>query len=206
MKFLSWILLVCFFTNAQASTESLQELTKALNDYQYNMTVEWDQKDKSKSEEFSKDFFKSMNTLFVEKGLSNEDVTKFLESAVKDKKKLEELKMEMSLAAKKANSNDELAKILSSNSSSFEMRGASWNGTLTSVAMIATLVIITALIAYQAYFNLNHYCSEKRVYQSCGWVSETECGWPGGEYTCWDTGFDTYSCSEQESCSEWTEK
>lgn len=205
MKFLSWILLFCFLSNSFASTGAVSELEKALNDYQYDMVVEWDQQDKEVASRISSEFFAKLDNLFKTQGLSNEEVMTYLEARVKDQKKLEELKAQMAVITKKSNSNEELARLLTQNSSSLEMRGASWNGT-TTVLAIGGLVAIAALIAYQIVFNLNHYCAQERRYESCSMVDEQECGWPGGEYTCWDTGFMTESCSEATSCEKWEKR
>ena len=205
MKFLSWILLLCFVSNAFASTGAVAELERALNDYQYNMVVDWDQKDKAQAEKFSYEFFARLDDLFQKDGLSNEDVMSYMETRIQDKKRLAELQGQVSMIANKANSSKELARLLSENAGAFESKGASWNGTTTLLAA-GLFIAVAALLVHKIIFNLNHYCAEEKRYESCSMVAEQECGYPGGEYSCWNTGFTVESCHEATSCLKWEKR
>lgn len=47
MKLTALLLTFCFSLNVMASTGTVQELERHLDEYQYALTVEWDQKDQS---------------------------------------------------------------------------------------------------------------------------------------------------------------
>lgn len=207
MKILSWLILFCFISNAFAATGTIKELETALNDYEYSMVVEWDQKDKAQAEAISKTFFDKMDQLFNEQNLSNDEIIKYLETRVKDPAKLQAMKLEINGITKRADSKRELAKILSENIKNTQMQGASWNGTTTYVLAIGGLLAIAALIAYQVVFNLNHYCAQERQSEDCYEVQNTECYYDyEDDYVCYDTWGTHTECSDTTSCLRWEER
>lgn len=201
MKFLTWILILCFTSQAMAST--LREgLELAMNDYEYEMVVEWDQKDAAKAEAFTKKFTDKLEDLYKQ-GLSDEVVMKYIESRVMDKKQLAAIQASAALTAKNGSSAQNIAKALRENKLGHQ--GASWTGGAAYAAVIGGLVIITALIVYQLVWNLNHRCATAVTTEVCG--TESYCDsysydWETGSEYC-DSWYETYECSNVEYCQTW---
>lgn len=207
MKILSWLLLFCMFTNAFAATGTIAELEQALNEYQYSMVVDWDQKDKAEAEKISKTFFDQMDVLFTEKNLSHAEVVKYIESRVKDPKKLADLKVKIEALTSRADSKAKLAKILSESLGSMEMQGASWNGGVSYALAITGILAVAVLFAYQIVWSLNHYCAAERRYESCSEVQNTHCGYDyDGDWYCEDTWGTHTECSDETSCERWEKR
>ncbi len=205
MKFFSWLLMLSLVSNAFAASGGSAGLQEAFNEYEYAITVEWDQKDKAMEEKINKEFYSKVDGLFKKEGMTAAAVEEFLASRVHDKAKLASIKAQANLLSLEADSSADLAALLSKAAPDMGLSGTSWNGS-TVVLQIGALVLLAGLLAYNIIFNLNHYCSKKKEWTSCSWVDTQDCGYDSwGDYVCWDTGSD-YVCSEQESCEEYTER
>lgn len=183
MRLLSLLICFCFTFNVMASTGTIQELEKALDNYNYSLTVEWDQKDQAFMSEKTEEFYQTLSTL-MDQGLTHDHVISLLSKKIKNAKDLEALQLKVSLLANKASSAEELASIMTQNSKDLYTRGASWEGTyiLISVGVVAAFA---ALIAYSVWWSNNHTCVETGTVTECGWVSQ----FPNGPqfYQCWQT-------------------
>jgi hypothetical protein len=205
MKFLCWLLMLCLVSNAFAASASTADLSSVFNEYEYALTVEWDQKDKAMEQKITSEFFSKVDGLFKAKGLTAEAVEAFLVERIHDKSKLASIKAQVNLLSFKAESTSELAQLLSQNASSMRLEGANWNGS-TLTLQIGALVLLAGLLAYSIYFNLNNYCSKKKEWTDCGWLDTQDCGYDyDGDYHCWDSGSE-YVCSDHESCEEYTKR
>lgn len=199
MKFLTWILIFCFASQAMASTIR-EGLEAAMNEYEYEMVVEWDQKDAVKAQEFTQKFTEKLEALY-QQGLSNDEVMKYIETRIVDKKQLASIQASAALSAKGGSSAQNIAQALQENMEKFGHRGASWTGGVAYAAVISGLLIVGALIVYQLVWNLKHRCVEAQMEEHCG--EETYCDdYDTDEYGdsyCedWDT---EYSCSDVEVC------
>lgn len=205
MKFLTWILIFCFATQAMASTVR-EGLEAAMNEFEYDMVVEWDQKDAKKAEAFTQKFIQSLEGLY-EQGLSNDELMKYIEGRVKDKEQLAAIRASAALSAKDGASAENIAKALQSNMEKFGQRGASWTGGVAMTAVITGLVAIGALIIYQLVWNLSRRCVEAQMQERCGnedYCSDYDYDSEGNSY-CedWDT---RYSCENVETCLHWENK
>ena len=97
MRIVSLLVAMCFTLNVMASTGSLQEFERILDDYHYDLSVEWDQKDSDFYETKTKVFFKNLQRLIEEEGLSQEEINSIISRKVSNKKIIEALKLKMSL-------------------------------------------------------------------------------------------------------------
>lgn len=162
MKLLSLIVALCFTMNVFASTGSLDAFEAAMDDYQYAMSVEWDQKDVKFQEAKTKEFFNKMQGLIAEKNLSQKDIITVVEKKLNNKAAVEALKLKMSLAGD-LNSQEELANFMRDASKDLYSQGASWNGTVH----VALYVLAGAALAlgFAMWFSATHGC--QRYAQSC---------------------------------------
>lgn len=152
MKFISMILALTLSMNVFA--DSVVSLEKSLNDYQYALTVEWDQKDLEFYQIKTKEFFESMTSLIKEEGLSQGEVLKFAETKM-DKSAVEALKMKLSLLSKNL-SVEELTLAIKESSQGFYAQGASWNGEI--LESVAIGLVVAGLIGYGIWYNASHDC------------------------------------------------
>lgn len=184
MKLIALALTFCLSFNVLAASGTIHELERQLDEYQYALTVEWDQEDGKFYSEQTQIFFKNLSILMVEKGLSKDEVVSLIESKITDKTALEALKLKLSLMGE-VNSSEELIKVLQDNASSFYTRGASWNG--RSIETFALGFLVVAVIGYTIWFGANHTCvawdeewkckSETYVDSYGSTYTDTVCGW-----------------------------
>lgn len=149
MKIISMILCLCFTANVFASSN----LEAVFNDYQYAMTVEWDQKDQNFRAEETEKFYKNLDTL-ISQGLSVNELMNFAESKIQDKKVLESVRLEVS----KATSQEEILSILNQNAGTLYSQGTNWTGREVLVGGIVAAGI--AFFAYSVYFSIKYGCKE----------------------------------------------
>ena len=183
MKLTALLLTFCFSINVMASTGTVQELERHLDEYQYALTVEWDQKDQSFYRAQTKIFFDQISHAINEQGLGKEEILSLIESKKTDKVAVEALKLKLNLMGK-VGSSAELISVLQDNASDFYMRGASWTGNYELWGYGLALV---AVLGYIIWFGQNHECvawSEKWECSSTsstddyGTVTtDTDCGW-----------------------------
>lgn len=183
MKLLSLIICFCFTFNVMASTGTVQELERALDEFNYSATVEWDQKDQAFMNEKTEEFYQTLAAL-MNKGLNHDEVINVVAKKLRNPKALEAFKLKVSLLADKANSPEELANILTQNSKDLYASGASWEGTYIVIS-VGVVLAFAALIAYSVWWSNNHTCVETGTGTQCGWVSQYQNG--PQYYQCWET-------------------
>lgn len=190
MRLISALLCFCLTFNVMAASGTVGELEKALDEYQYSLTVEWDQKDPAFMTAKTEAFYASLSDL-MDKGLSQEDILAVVSKKSKNPKEIEALKLKMEMLAGKATSASDLAKAITANSKGLYSTGASWEGSaiLISVGIVA---VIGAAIAYSVWFDKNHTCVATAQGEQCGWVSPYQ-GAPVSQqyYQCWTTTYCT---------------
>lgn len=169
MRFISALLCLCLTFNVMAASGTVQEFERALDEYQYSLTVEWDQKDQKFMTVRTEAFYEALSDL-MNQGLTSQDILKVVSTKSKNAKEVEALKARMEILAKNATSSSELAQAITASSKGLYSTGASWEGTsiLISVGIVA---VIGAVVAYSIWFNNNKVCVEHAVGQECGWVS-----------------------------------
>ncbi|WP_408097106.1 hypothetical protein ACJVC5_18905 [Peredibacter sp. HCB2-198] len=154
MKFVSLLVAFCFSLNVMASTGTIQELERSIDEYQYALTVDWDQKDEKFYDEQTQIFFGKMEKL-IQAGLSQKEIQTFVEKRVNNNKAVEALKLKISLLAKNASS-EELAQVVKEATKEIYAQGASWNGYVIFPWIAGGIVV--ALLAYGAWWDANHEC------------------------------------------------
>lgn len=195
MKFMSLLVAFCFSLNVMAASG----LESAVNEYQYALSVEWDQKDAKFYDAKTVEFFNQL------KGVSKEEMLAFADSKLENKAAVDALKLKLSVLSQ-ANSAQELAALVRENSKDFYARGASWNGeTMVSVAIVA---VIVGVIAYAVWWDANHVCTAYgtdyvcRTY-GCGggyYGGSYYGGYYGGYGSCYT------SCGYQQVCTNYERK
>ena len=73
MRLISALLCFCLTFNVMAASGTVQELERALDEYQYSLTVEWDQKDAAFMTEKTEAFYQTLAVL-MQKGLTEKEI------------------------------------------------------------------------------------------------------------------------------------
>ncbi len=165
MKFVSLIIALTFTMNVFAGTGSLHAFESALDDYQYSMTVEWDQKDKVFQQAKTKEFISKMQSMIAEGKLSQKDIITVVEKKLSNKTLVDAMKLKVALAGDMSNT-EELMSFMNESSSELYTQGASWNGHI----MIPVAVVLTAVVAlgFAMWYSATHGCQEYE--QTCDWA------------------------------------
>lgn len=133
MKILSLILGFVFFSQASYASTGLKD---ALEQYHYNITVEWDQKDADQLNQYEEQLKSNINTL-LEQGHSPEALMNEAVSLLKDEALKEDV---LSIINNKNVSKEELISLLQQKANSMHAQGASWNA--------VTKIILGVVIGY----------------------------------------------------------
>ena len=194
MKFISLLIAFCFSLNVMAASGTIQELERHMDEYQYALTVDWDQKDEAFYDQQTQIFFERMETL-IKAGLSQKDLELLIAKRMNNTKALEALKLKINLLAKNASAED-LVRVVKDANKDIYSQGASWNG-YTVVPVIVGGLIIAAL-AYGFWWDANHECVAYEnqyvcnTYNSCNgqvyygptYYGSTTCTFPISQTTC----------------------
>lgn len=142
MKSLVLFLALIFTMNGHAAVGLSKEFQNLVNDYQYSITVEWDQKDKDFIDQKSIEFSEGLDELF-EAGLSSHDI----KSAFP--------KMKMSLP--EVITRESFSDWVEENKNHFFSQGANWNG--TAVLFYGGIaVFFIGFISYSFWYSNNYEC------------------------------------------------
>lgn len=216
MRIISFLVAFCFSLNVMASTGTIQELERHMDDYQYALSVEWDQKDQAFYEAQTKAFFEKMGKLIKEDGLSKSEILRLVEAKTKNKEALEALKLKLSVLSKGA-SVEELANIVKEYSQDLYSQGASWNGQVVFSVVIG--LVIVGAIAYAIWWDASHECVAWENQYVC--YQEDNCYYSGGStsggysYDVWGNwvapGYTCYGpprtyCGYSDVCTEYAKK
>jgi hypothetical protein len=169
-KILSIVLALTFSLNVFAGAATA-ELEKSLDNYQYALTVEWDQKDQKFYDAKTQAFFAEVGSLIKEKGLKQEEIIALAEKKINNKQTVEALKLKLNLIGNVKNSS-ELASVLKEVSKDMYSKGASWNG--DAVLTTGLVVLVVAVVGYAIWFGATHTCVEYSERWECD--SRTDCG------------------------------
>lgn len=181
MKLIAVLLSFCLTMNVFAS--SVSELERSMDEYQFALTVEWDQKDQKFYQEQTEAFMKKMEVLVKEKGLTKEELLKIAEKKTEDKAQIEAIKAKIALMGANASS-AEMASLIKQISQDMYKKGASWNGAITESVLIGLVVV--AIVGYAVWFSANYECvawaeeyrcDTETYYDEWGSTSHTTCGW-----------------------------
>lgn len=173
MKILSLVLCLCMTMNVFAASASQADFERSLDNLQYSMTVEWDQKDQDFYNQVSEKFFGEMEQMMANQQLNQEQVLSVLEKKVANKKALEAIKLKLALMGKV--SEKDLAQVLKDNSKDLYSAGASWNGDIVQPVIIGVVVLA---VGYLIWFHATHECNSYNTMYTCANTSEvygTQC-------------------------------
>jgi hypothetical protein len=177
MRIISLLIAFCFSLNVMASTGTVQELEKALDDYHYSLSVEWDQKDQAFYDSKTKEFFSKMESMIKNDGLTQEQVLTLVSKKVNNPKVVESLKLKAALMGKAASA-EELAKMIKDSTDDMYAQGASWNGQVIVPVVIGLLVV--AAISYSIWWGATHECVAYEQQYVCN--TYNNCSYSGGYY------------------------
>lgn len=203
MKVLSLLLSLMISFNVLAGSGTISSLENHFDEYNYIMTVEWDQKDQKFYESQTQKFISNLADLIKEEGLTQEEIFLFAETKMKDAKALAALKLKFSLLDKNLGP-EELAKSLREVSQDFYTRGASWNGGVATIVPVALIVLV---IGYAVWFGITHECIEYKQEYSC--TENSTCNWystdSNGMSYCESTSTNR-DCGYHDVCSKYEKK
>ena len=216
MRIISTLVALCFSLNVMASTGTLQELERHMDEYQYSLSVEWNQEDQAFYDAQTKIFFEKMRKLIQEDGLSQDEILQLIEAKTKNKEALEALKLKISVLSKGATT-EELANIVKESAQELYSKGASWNG---HVVFSVTLgIVLVGVLAYSIWWSATHECVAYENQYVC--VQNSNCYYSGGSthggysYDVWGNwvqpGYTCHGpartvCGYQDVCTEYAKK
>ena len=190
--------ILCFMMtlNSFAASTGKADLIEVFDDYQYGVTVDWDQKDEKKLAEITDAFYKNLDALTLEKGMDVKEIEALMNARMQSSKLPESAKLKLRLMGKNPD-RAELIKFLKEEGKQMYAQGSSWNG--EAVALYGFGIAFVAIAAYAIYFNLTHACvrwEEDRDNLICT-VNTGPCGYGTcGQERCY---YDDY-------CAEWVKK
>ncbi len=154
MKLVALITLLCISFNVLATP--IRELEASFDNYNYSLTVEWDQKDQKFFNDKTDEFLKQISHQFLANGVTKEDINSLLEKKVGNKVFMDAMKLKLSLMP--VMNSEELIQFLKSHSDEFYTRGASWTGIeWDTVGLIAGGVV---LLGAMIWFLVSYDCAE----------------------------------------------
>lgn len=165
LKKITALLLVLAFTHVNAATPVRQanafssELNRSLDDLNFKINVEWDQKDTKFFDQSITNFENEIAALQKE-GLTTKDLVNHALAKIKDKQVLGDIGRMANVVEENQMSPDEARAFVVSKLNSTYSHGASWSGRGQ-----ATIYAVAAIICVLIWTNATHK-SEKNVYVS----------------------------------------
>lgn len=208
MRFISLIVAICFSFNVLAASGTVQEFEKLLDNYQYELTVEWDQKDQEFYNSKTKIFFEELEKL-IKAGLTTEEITDLVSAKAKNSQVVEAIKLKMNLLG--GLNFEELVQIIKSSSKDLYLEGASWNGSV--IFPVIAGLLVAGVIGYFIWWDANHYCAAYeseyicRTYGNCRHnYTHYDPYYSGyyGDSICYGTSYTT--CGYEDVCVDWQKK
>jgi small-conductance mechanosensitive channel len=126
MKLICWIILLSTTINSFAATDSLIGLEEAISEYEFALTVEWDQKDEAVFERESALLTTRLEALQKAGKLTPSDVAALLTAKIKNPQILSKLQQELQLQS--VSSLEAVKQIVMKNPMLLRSQGASWDG------------------------------------------------------------------------------
>lgn len=192
------ILCLMMTLNSFAASAGKNDLTQVFDDYQYSVTVDWDQKDEKALTELTNAFYKNLDLLMLEKGMDVNEIEKLLEARIKDKKLVEATKLKLRLIGSNPSRAD-VIKFLAEEGKQMYAHGSSWNG--EAVAIYSFGIVFVAIAAYAIYFRLTHNCVR--------WEEDTDnliCTYDTINGPCSGGSCGAERCYYEDYCAEWVKK
>ena len=168
-------------------------LDQAIQNLQFALTVEWDQKDSNFRNEVMKQFQIEVTKL-EKSGMTREQILTELKTKVLDSRTAADLDKVIQLSKDQKVSKEEIRKIVTSNIERSQRTGASWQGdsagTVIAAVVIVAIVVLIIVAASNSrsttvyvddgyYYDDNYYYDDDYYYYDCYWDSFWE------EYVCY---------------------
>lgn len=178
MKLISALLAFCISMNVFAASGVLKEFESAMDEYQFAMTVEWDQKDLAFKNMQLEALNAKMGSLFAQ-GLTSADVNVVIDGRFKNSQAAAAAKMKVAMLGDKLTPAN-VVDVLKNSSEDIYSQGASWSGnTQYFVWGGVAIAIIAIAVAYSKWKDKNYVCTRTAIADYCT-----------DRYDC-----DTYGCS-----------
>ena len=137
-KLISFFMMVAILTSS-AMASSHDGVKAAIDEFQYALTVEWDQKDQAFHDPKLNELVQNLSEL----NLSSKELMSAMKSQINDKNISKEFEEVVAISVSKNLSLEETTKILAPRIHTIYGKGASWNG--DAGAIMGGLVIISIL-------------------------------------------------------------
>ena len=146
MKYLLKILFVCIFTSQLAFAGQPINLKQVIDEFQYGLTVEWDQKDPLFVAQQEAILHEKL-AAFVQSAANREE----LELAFYEATKVHLTDVENELLIKRIQSPSEIRDLLKLKIQQSYSKGASWNGDLAAGVIVAAVILGAFLLGSRSY-------------------------------------------------------
>lgn len=197
MKIISALIALCFTMNVFASTGAISDLSTAMDDYQYAMTVEWDQKDQAFKAKQLESLSGKMGELFKE-GLTSQDVEVLINNRFKNSQVAQAAKVKLALMGNSLTPAN-VVDILKDSSSDIYSNGASWNGNTQIFVWGGVIVAIVAIaLAYSQWKSKSYECAETAIADFC--TDAYDCHGTSSEYNSGSCYYVGTRCGSYERC------
>lgn len=210
MKLISWLLILCFTTNVFAQSVE-HSLSSTIEDFKYELTVEWDQKDESALNRILENMRKELTTLKAQ-GMTSSDLMRYVEKTG-SKEDAERIQAKLQLQGGDL-SDAQLMTFLRHEIIPLGTKGASWNGgsdakyAIAAIALVGILVLLALKWSkYTEDWN-NSTCLVAEKRESCSEVyvcdlsNEYKDEYGMTQSTCIAGHYET-QCSIYKKCLEW---
>ncbi len=128
---------------------SSADLGSLIDEHQFFLTVEWDQKDQSILAAKEKVFSQKFSEIAARGNITQEDFLKLMEERTLDSELVKRLRLRLSLLPLNPGP-EAMKKFLQDTKADLYSKGASWNGDATTIGITLALVVITVAAAYFA--------------------------------------------------------
>ena len=198
LVFLSLVLTL----NSFAATGG-EALAILIDDFQYTLTVDWDQKDQDKYEQYTKSFYERLDKLTQEQGLTTQEIEKTILEKIKNPKVLEAIKLKIKLMGNNP-SREQVLRLVKDESRNMYAQGSNWAG--EAIVMIP-LVAMVGLLIYAVVFSLTHKCVQYEQTDRYTCTENTACV---DSYAsvgpCTNIGLGTYNCGYEDRCVKYEKR
>jgi hypothetical protein len=151
MKYFSLFLVSCFLLQSFAWAGPKESLKATLDNYQYAVTVDWDQKDQAQLQNLKAQFSAELNQLIEEENLSLRDVTEFIQE------NSNELQIDAQTLALLSDNNGQLnleraQEMLEHRSNKMYAQGSSWSPVkvlIYGLIAVAVFEIVTLILTQE---------------------------------------------------------
>ncbi len=139
---MAFVLAFCVFS-AHAGSNLKDTFQNVINNFNYAMTVEWDQKDqkflKSEKEKLNANLMTLMKS-----GLNPNEVLDMFKGMIQDNKTVDLIELELSLLGKNP-SEEKIIEVINRHMSASTSKGASWSGNTEMLGFIIIITLIAGL-------------------------------------------------------------